>query len=425
MKSMEIENWLSDAKVVEWLKIINTERTVVNYKREFPIYMRFVTENTEYKTPTQIIESRIQQQKSDDMNTKRFWETVGIKFMHSLEDKEFTRNTVATYLRTMLSFFSKNHLPLYYSRNELIGAIRAKGKGKSNPLSKAWIPTKDDVKILYRFAESSRDKAITLMLFQSGVSEIEVCELQIQDMGFYDENGKWKLNPDEHLYYANERSKTREIFQTCISTECLESIKDMLQSRGMPKEGYLFVSFRGNKLSTRDINAIFKGEGERKGIVEKAFNGRVKNWQTKNMRDGYMNALEQAKIPQKIADLMSGHKPDGAKSKYIVTPETIKMAYADAFKFLSINGASMHAKQLVELQNDFQQTKSQLADLIAEIRNENKAQANRMEKLEAKLTELGVDVSTIKESTGRLDERLTYYEKHGKKKPAVDTNIIR
>jgi len=193
----------------------------------------------------------------------------------------------------------------------------------------------------------------------------------------------------------------------------------------MPQEGYLFVSFRGNKLSTRDINAIFKGEGERKGIVEKAFNGRVKDWQTKNMRDGYMNALEQAKIPQKIADLMSGHKPDGAKSKYIVTPETIKMAYNDAFKFLSINGASMHSKQLVELQNDFQQTKSQLADLIAEMRNENKAQANRMEKLEAKLTELGVDVSTIKESTGRLDERLTYYEKHGKKKPAVDTNIIR
>ena len=57
----------------------------------------------------------------------------------------------------------------------------------------------------------------------------------------------------------------------------------------------------------------------------------------------------------------------------------------------------MHSKQLVELQNDFQQTKGQLADLIAEMRAENKAQANRMEKLEAKLTELGVDASTIKE----------------------------
>ena len=122
--------WENDPKVVEWLDLINTERTVTNYKREFPYFLEFVQSTTEYKTPSQIIESRIEHLRSRDMNVRRYWEDIGIKYMHHLEDKEYRKNTIATYLRTMLSFFSKNHVQLQYSRNELIGAIRPKGKGK-------------------------------------------------------------------------------------------------------------------------------------------------------------------------------------------------------------------------------------------------------------------------------------------------------
>ena len=64
------------------------------------------------------------------MNVRRFWGNVGIMYMHYLEDKEYRKTTIAGYLRTMLSFLSKTHLQLHYSRKELIGAIRPKGKGK-------------------------------------------------------------------------------------------------------------------------------------------------------------------------------------------------------------------------------------------------------------------------------------------------------
>lgn len=62
-----------------------------------------------------------------------------------------------------------------------------------------------------------------------------------------------------------------------------------------------------------------------------------------------------------------------------------------------------------------------LVQLIAEMKNENTQQKERMAKLEAKLESLGVDVSTIKESTGNLSDRLTYIEKKTKiHKPYFD-----
>jgi site-specific recombinase XerD len=403
---MAITNdWKNDPYIKKWFEIVNTERTLENYRRDFPKFLEFVHLTTEFKnpTPTQIIESRIQHLKSDDMNVRRFWEDVGIKYMHSLEDKEFRKNTIKTYLTPMQSFFSKNHVKLSYSRGEL--DPRPKGKGRGKAMSKEWIPDREDVKTLYRFGDSPRDRAILLTLFQSGVSEVDATNILIEDFDFFDDIGNWKIDTTQHLYWSNERSKSRELFQTCLSSEALEEIRIYLQSRGNPKEGNLFVSFRGEPLKTRDMNAIIKR------IVEKAFNGRVKEWRTKNLRDGYMNALEQSKVPQKIADLMVGHKPSGAKSNYKVSEATIKMNYTDAFKFLSINGASQQAKKIEEIVTLYSEKEKadterfrQLTDILTEIRAENKMQANRIEKLETRLTELGVDVNTINKTLPQIQK---------------------
>jgi hypothetical protein len=80
------EDWLNDPIITEWFTIIKNPRTQENYRREFPYFLEFVKANTEYKTPSQIIESRIEQLRSPDMNVKRYWESVGIKYMHSLEE---------------------------------------------------------------------------------------------------------------------------------------------------------------------------------------------------------------------------------------------------------------------------------------------------------------------------------------------------
>jgi hypothetical protein len=124
----------------------------------------------------------------------------------------------------------------------------------------------------------------------------------------------------------------------------------MLQSRGFPKEGYLFVSFRGEQLGVRGINDAMKE------IVKRAFNGKAKEWETKHLRDAFMNALEKAKIPQKIADVMAGHKPDGARANYEVQQDTVETLYKDAFKFLTINGFGSTNRKVEELETKLERT---------------------------------------------------------------------
>lgn len=103
---------------------------------------------------------------------------------------------------------------------------------------------------------------------------------------------------------------------------------------------YLFVSFRGEQLGVRGINETMKS------VVAKGFNGKSKIWQTKHLRDAFMNGLEQAKITQEVKNSMVGHKREGARADYAITELTIKTAYQDAFKFLTINGYWQSIKKI-------------------------------------------------------------------------------
>lgn len=100
----------------------------------------------------------------------------------------------------------------------------------------------------------------------------------------------------------------------------------------------------GKPLTPRDLNDVIKA------IVEKAFNGKVKEWKTKHLRDAYMNALIQAKLMQELKDAMVGHQREGARKEYGLTEQTVKIAYEDAFKFLTINGYGSQNRKIEELE---------------------------------------------------------------------------
>jgi site-specific recombinase XerD len=353
---MKNDSWLTDPKVVEWFELLNNERTIKNYRNEFPRFLEFVQKNTEYKTPSQIVDSRMKQLRSLDMNVKRFWETVVIKFKNSLESEDMRMNTVHSYLRTTLSFFSKNHVRLEFSRNEL--KVNPSEKDK---VYKEWIPSNEEVRLLYRMANNARDRGILLTLYQSGFSEVDVAAMNIEDFPFYDANGNWQIPINEDIYHQRRREKTNIWAQTCISRENLEEIKIMLQSRGFPKTGYLFVSFRDQQLGVRGINDALKE------IVTRAFNGRVSEWKTKHLRDAFMNALHQAKIPAEIKDAFVGHQRQGARKDYAITELTIKTAYQDAFKFLTVNGFGSTNRKIEEIDSIVGKQQRQIEELTQQL----------------------------------------------------------
>ena len=265
--------------------------------------------------------------------------------------------TVHGHIRTIMSFFSKNGVKLLFSRGEL--KINPSEKDK---VDSEWIPSNEEIRLLYRLAESARDRAVLLTLYQSGFSEIDVANMKIETFPFYNEKGDWAIGTTEDLYRKQRREKTNQWQQTCISREALEEIRIMLQSRGFPKEGWLFVSFRGEQLGVRGINdALTK-------LAEKGFNGKSKLWKTKHLRDAFMNGLHQGKVTQEIKDAMVGHKREGARNEYAITELTTKTAYSEAFKYLTINGYGSQSRKLEELQKQMKEDRQKLESEMSEDR---------------------------------------------------------
>jgi hypothetical protein len=173
----------------------------------------------------------------------------------------------------------------------------------------------------------------------------------------------------------------------------------MLQSRGFPKEGYLFVSFRGEQLGVRGINDMLKG------VAKKGFNGKAKLWKTKHLRDAFMSGLRSAKIPQELKDAMVGHKRQGARNDYAITEQEILIVYKDAFKFLTINGYGSQSRKLEELERTFNRKSEEQNQEIKALRTVLLSLISR-EKLEALVTEnLKKTPETVKVRFGEAPQR--------------------
>ena len=223
---MTSNEWLNDKCVKNWFELIGNERTIQNYSHDFPKFLEYVYSNTAYKTPSEIIQSRIDQLTSTDIVKRRFWEMTIVKYKNQLEQKNLRMATVHGHLRTIMSFFSKNGVKLLFSRGEL----------KINPSEKdkvevEWIPSNEEVRMLYRLCESARDRAILLTLYQSGFSEVDTASMMIETFPFYNEKGEWAIQNTEDLYRKQRREKTNQWQQTCISREALEEIRIMLNSQ--------------------------------------------------------------------------------------------------------------------------------------------------------------------------------------------------
>jgi site-specific recombinase XerD len=304
--------------------------------------------------------------------------------------------TVKSHIRTVMSFFSKTGVKLSFSRGEL----------KVNPSEKdkvlrEWIPSNEEIRLLYRMAKDARDRAILLVLYQSGFSEVDVAAMKIEDFGFYNEKGDWAIGVNEDVYHARLREKT--------------NIRIMLQSRGFPQKGTLFVSFRSQPLGVRGINDAIKE------VVARAFSGKAKAWQTKHLRDAFMNGLLQARLPQELKDVMVGHKRQGARDSYAITELTIKTAYLESFKFLTINGYGSANRKLEELS---QKTDS-LASVIAQQQQKIGEREEKFEKLEKQFAETQLSLSLIQKvltpellTKLQLNQLHKEYEEEQKQKPS-------
>ena len=388
-------SWLKDKAVAEWFSQVKDTKSIQKYKREFPRFLKFVQKITHYESPSEIIDSRVRQLNDRFMSEKRFWETLSLKYKRHLELRGYGKRTIINHLNTMQSFFSLNHVQLVYARNELLGSIKPSEKTNIPK----WIPSNEEVRILYKMAQNARDRAIILMLYQSGLNPVDICSLKIENFNFYNMNGDWRIPSTEDYYLAKLTEKTGVLQQTCISREALEEIKIMLLSRGYPTNGALFVSARDKPLKPSYLENITKS------IVEKAFNEKAKLWKTKNLRGSFKNALTKVHIDPEVINAMLGRKRSSTKGSYQLPQETIKTMYSEVLKFLTISGYDSKATIKIE---ELESTTTQKTDSLASIIS---AQQTQIIAQNQKITEISKHLGTLDEAILRLQHELQKLQK--------------
>lgn len=207
-----------------------------------------------------------------------------------------------------------------------------------------------------------------MVLAQSGFSEVDVSYLKIEEL-----KGLYEQPETEHYFIEKPREKSNQIQATCLSYEALHDIRAMLQERGNPSSGFLFVSQtkgKGEQLEVRSINEAMKTLAEKTFGTDKA-----KEFKTKSLRSFYNSALLRAGIePQEIKDLMFGHARQSARKHYDYDETTIREAYQRTFEYLSINGMQtrMDIKKVMDALKSVEDTNVVFQQRIERLEGENK-----------------------------------------------------
>lgn len=210
------------------------------------------------------------------------------------------------------------------------------------------------MKQIYQHGDA-RDRALLLCLYQSGFSETDVSALNIEDLPNITET-------EGHYPITMHREKTGVLQRTCLSEECVHDIKAMLQERGNPTHGALFVSQKGQRLTTRFINDAIKT------MVEKTYGAeRAKEFKTKSLRDAYNDALLRANLTQEIKDTLFGHKWKGAKERYAISQATIIDAYNKAFQYMTVNHGTQARKDIEVMRDEVRLVRRMLGEQEKEI----------------------------------------------------------
>ncbi len=331
-KKNDIEKYES---VQYWFKGLS-KTSIKNYRSEFPDFLDWLKKQGLDLNPDELIELRKQDLKEEDKRRQRRFEKLVEEYYRELyDDPDVAEYSAYSKLRTARSFFGRNHYALEYRKGDL---------PTPTPKEVEYVPTNDDVRTMWEVANSKRDQALLLSLYQTGLSE--------QDVGSWDLEKFLPVLKSKDHYFEYYRGKTKILVQGCLGEDAVVALKQYLTIRENPTEGPVFVSRGGGRgggkagdpIDTRRINEIIQGLAKLADLPE--------NFKTKYLRDAFRAKCEEAEIPSDTTERMMGWKLGGAKSHYRLPKPVIVKAYRKAYPLLTINGSvrpsEKYASQIAE-----------------------------------------------------------------------------
>ena len=232
-----------------------------------------------------------------------------------------------------------------------------------------------DVKRLLDHCRSPRDRAIILVMFQSGMDVSTLCSLKYGDVA----EG---LAKDEHPLRLNlYRPKTGTEYYTFLGKDACEALRaylNDLKAKGIQlsyndplflKEGR--KALRKEPIRPNLVQKLMRELAVKAGFVDENMNGRAINPVSPHaLRESFSSILVSNKVPTTIVDFFLGHElGELARAYQRVEVERLRQIYLEVEKHLSIVQPPTVIKEIEErLRNQIERQNMIIQSLEARLK---------------------------------------------------------
>jgi integrase/recombinase XerD len=278
--------------------------------------------------------------------------------------------------------------------------------------------TLSHVKEFVEKADTFREKAIILLLFQSGISISDLRELDYGDISYELEKGQLPLLLDL------SRFKTGVSHKTFIGSDAVMYLKTYLKTRGdLKPSSPLFVVERQRGKTTRitdgAIQKKFKAIAEDLSFLKDNGDG-YNPARPHSMRSAFRSRLT-GKMDGNLIEFFMGHTLPGSKMLYINLPEEeLREMYTDFEKYLSIETTS---KEVLEGRPQGEQAylSDEYISRLSELEQKNQTLKNWIDEISREMEKTKAKNEGYEERAKGLEERL---DNMGKKLEKLEKQLM-
>ncbi|MDR2204101.1 MAG: site-specific integrase, partial [Nitrososphaerota archaeon] len=256
--------------------------TIINYTTHIPRFCLHLKLD-----PDQIIEQRKQDIQNSDVEHNERFERETTVYIKNLEKQGLC---VKPILNVIQGFFTNNSKRLALDMHKL-------KIDKENKHIK-YSPSIDEVKKLIQHCDSARNKLIITMIYQNGILPVDLANLKI---------GDYPTKP--WIYYKRKRCKSNKYWKSTSTPDICKYMEEYLILRKGQVGEPLFMGREG-VLSSASISEIVSG------IISCAKLDVISGFSPKCLRDGFNDALIDARVGHEVKEALMGHNADKIYHKY-------------------------------------------------------------------------------------------------------------
>ncbi|MDQ1280189.1 MAG: hypothetical protein QG670_1452 [Thermoproteota archaeon] len=366
----------SEPSLTRWLSSITRESTKRSYKAAFRRYAAFTKQ-----TASQLIDEAIEDSKLDEREKKDIVRTRLLAFYDALQKNGLSSFYCNTSVQSIRSFYQTFNIAVSLKGRSKIPKVKAKNK--------RLMITPEILRKLIDNTKSLRDRAILLILFQSGMDIATLCSLRFCDVnqGLSEDQSPMKI--------IVQRPKTGTDYYIFIGRDSIEALKNYvndLKARDFQlndKSPLFFVegsqSKKSKPLTPNLLQNSFRDIAIRTGFLKDIKDRN--SLSPHSFRESFSSILLNNNVPDSIVDFLLRHEIGTMGEAYKKTNfEDGKRMYAQIEPKISLNGSSNNHGKIEAIE-----------ETIIQIQKENVIHQTALEVITNRTVELEKDNKRLRE----------------------------